>query len=106
MDNKRKGFKAYCKQSNDAFKQGCDDGYSNQGSPKDILVPENLIDLCCGAKTKATGQPCKIKAIYSNGRCKLHGGLSTGPRTVEGKKRSIQNGFKKGWRKKTLIRTP
>jgi len=48
----------------------------------------------CGAKTRA-GTPCKRKDIYENGRCPLHGGLSTGPRTPEGKKRSAQNGFKK-----------
>ncbi|MGB1428683.1 MAG: HGGxSTG domain-containing protein, partial [Cycloclasticus sp.] len=86
MDNKRKRFKAYYKQSNDAFKQWCNDGFNNQDLPRSIPLPEDLKDLRCGAKTKATGQPCKIKAIYSNGRCKLHGGLSTGPRTVDGKK--------------------
>ncbi len=49
----------------------------------------------CGAKTRA-GTPCKRKDIYyPSGRCKLHGGLSTGPKTEEGKWRSAQNGFKK-----------
>ena len=47
----------------------------------------------CGAKTRA-GHSCKQKAIYSNGRCKWHGGLSTGPKTIEGKRRSSMNGFK------------
>ncbi len=50
---------------------------------------------CCGAKTKSTGHPCRIKDIYPNGRCRYHGGLSTGPKTDEGKMRSAQNGFKK-----------
>ena len=45
----------------------------------------------CGAKTRA-GTPCKQKAVYANGRCKFHGGLSTGPRTPEGKRRSALNG--------------
>jgi hypothetical protein len=31
----------------------------------------------CGAKTRA-GTPCKGKAMY-NGRCRMHGGKSTGP---------------------------
>jgi hypothetical protein len=37
----------------------------------------------CGAKTRA-GTPCKAKAVYANGRCKLHGGLSTGAKSAEG----------------------
>lgn len=48
----------------------------------------------CGAKTRA-GTPCKRKDLYDNGRCRLHGGLSTGPKTKAGKKRSARNGFKK-----------
>ena len=48
----------------------------------------------CGAKTRA-GTPCKRKDLYENGRCKLHGGLSTGPKTPEGKARLSMNGFKK-----------
>ncbi len=39
----------------------------------------------CGAYARWTGQPCKAKAL-TNGRCKNHGGLSTGPRTLEGRK--------------------
>lgn len=45
----------------------------------------------CGAKTRA-GTPCKRRDLYNSGRCKLHGGLSTGPRTKEGKNRSALNG--------------
>ena len=41
--------------------------------------------ITCGAHSRSTGQPCQAKAL-SNGRCKNHGGLSTGPRTAEGKK--------------------
>lgn len=37
----------------------------------------------CGARTRA-GTPCKAQAL-KNGRCFIHGGLSTGPRTEEGK---------------------
>ncbi len=31
-----------------------------------------------------------------NGRCHLHGGLSTGPKTKEGKEKSRLSGFKHG----------
>ena len=37
----------------------------------------------CGAKTRR-GTPCKRPANKRNGRCRLHGGASTGPRTKEG----------------------
>lgn len=47
--------------------------------------------LRCGAKTRS-GTPCKQKGLYTCGRCRLHGGLSTGPRTPEGKSRSAANG--------------
>jgi len=65
------------------------------------VMSEYLRDKRCGARTKATGQPCKRKDVYANGRCKLHGGLSTGARTPEGKKKSALNGFKKGWSKQS-----
>ncbi len=61
-------------------------------SPQTEPFPADLIDLRCGAKTRA-GTPCKQKAIYANGRCKWHGGCSTGPKSTEGKKRSAMNGF-------------
>src|SRR5262245_43062405 len=44
----------------------------------------------CGARSKRTGKPCQGAAM-PNGRCKLHGGKSTGPRTPEGLERQIGN---------------
>lgn len=43
----------------------------------------------CEARTRR-GTACQCKAL-ANGRCKLHGGMSTGPKTAEGKKRSAAN---------------
>ena len=40
----------------------------------------------CGAKTRK-GQPCKLLSEPGMRRCKFHGGMSTGPRTAEGKAR-------------------
>lgn len=57
-------------------------------------MPHDLIGLTCGARTRA-GTPCKITSIYRNGRCKLHGGLSTGPTSAQGKARSASNGMAK-----------
>ena len=59
--------------------------------PKLPPFPPECLGMTCGAKTRA-GTPCKRIDLEANGRCKLHGGLSTGPRTEEGKKRSSLNG--------------
>lgn len=47
----------------------------------------------CGARCR-DGHPCAAPAVWCaatrrprNGRCRMHGGLSTGPRTVEGRAR-------------------
>lgn len=53
--------------------------------------PPQCRDMACGAQTRA-GTPCKRRDLYRSGRCKLHGGLSTGPRTAKGKRRSARNG--------------
>lgn len=43
----------------------------------------------CGAYARSTGQPCKAKAL-ANGRCKNHGGMSTGPKTLAGRQTIAQ----------------
>ena len=47
----------------------------------------------CGARWR-DGHLCHARAVWDfandrprNGRCRMHGGLSTGPRTAEGKRR-------------------
>ena len=40
----------------------------------------------CGAKTRK-GTPCQRPANKKNGRCRLHGGASSGPRTEAGRAR-------------------
>lgn len=55
-----------------------------------MMIP---IEYPCGAWTRA-GTPCRITAVYASGRCKLHGGMSTGPKTEEGKER-IREGQKR-----------
>ena len=48
----------------------------------------------CGAKTRK-GTPCQAPAM-KNGRCRLHGGKSTGPKTQEGIERIRQAHIKRG----------
>lgn len=43
----------------------------------------------CGARTRLDGHPCKRMAL-TNGRCPNHGGMSTGPKTAEGRARISQ----------------
>ncbi|MDS1030535.1 HGGxSTG domain-containing protein [Bacillota bacterium LX-D] len=52
----------------------------------------------CGAKTRS-GEPCK-KAALANGRCRLHGGKSTGPKDkkkhserLTGNKNALKHGL-------------
>ena len=44
----------------------------------------------CGAQNRA-GTACQSPAM-GNGRCRLHGGLSTGPKTAEGLARRLLSG--------------
>ena len=44
----------------------------------------------CQAKSKRTGQQCRAPAIQGHHVCRFHGGLSTGPRTQEGRKLCAQ----------------
>jgi hypothetical protein len=41
----------------------------------------------CQAKSKRTGKQCGIAAARGKRVCKWHGGKSTGPKTLEGRKR-------------------
>jgi len=50
--------------------------------------------LRCGAKTRRQ-TPCRGPAMR-NGRCRMHGGTSTGPRTAAGLKRSRRARWKHG----------
>lgn len=43
----------------------------------------------CAARNRQ-GNPCKARAL-PNGRCRNHGGMSTGPKTPEGKARALAN---------------
>jgi len=43
----------------------------------------------CNARC-VTGRPCRALAL-PNGRCRRHGGMSTGPRTEAGKRRAALN---------------
>ena len=52
--------------------------------------------LRCGARTRR-GTSCEGPAMR-NGRCRMHGGASTGPRTPEGLERARRANWKHGLR--------
>ena len=47
------------------------------------------LKIKCGAYARTTGNPCQAKAL-TNGRCKNHGGMSTGPKTPKGRQAIAQ----------------
>ena len=61
-------------------------GDTRRGVPSDYAGGNP--DLC-NARTRS-GRPCRALALPRTGRCKWHGGLSTGPRTPEGKARALE----------------
>ena len=73
---------------------GCDRGpipciiSEHSGFLARLAMPGRKKQLC-GARTRR-GTPCRCKAL-ANGRCRLHGGLSTGPKTLRGKMKAFQN---------------
>ncbi len=66
-----------------------------QRKPAKLGRWETRPDWFCGAKNMA-GLPCRMLAIYDNGRCKWHGGCATGPKTEAGKEQARINGRKGG----------
>jgi len=56
---------------------------------------EVLPHALCGANAKRTGKSCRQPAM-KNGRCRLHGGKSTGPKTKMGRDEIRKIHFKHG----------
>ncbi|MCO4795416.1 MAG: hypothetical protein KC493_16975 [Bacteriovoracaceae bacterium] len=52
--------------------------------------------IACGARIRKKISNYCSNTPLKNGRCRLHGGLSTGPRTKEGLERSKKANFKHG----------
>lgn len=77
------------------FARGEDAEAKNQEKPYESKT--------CGAKTRS-GNPCKKWGMKPSGRCRLHGGKSTGPRTEEGKARIGASHLKHGRYTKEAIR--
>ena len=64
------------------------------------LGPERPLQSC-GARTRR-GTACQKPPLAGKTRCRLHGGLSTGPRTAEGKARIAAAHWKHGRRSRAF----
>jgi len=64
-------------------------------SPSGLPLKRRHRPRCC-AKTRAAA-PCIMRVVPGKRRCRFHGGLSTGPRTVEGRTR-IAETQRRRWR--------
>jgi len=56
----------------------------------------------CFARTR-DGRNCQKYVMKNKKRCRLHGGLSTGPKTAEGKARIAAAHWKHGRRSKKFV---
>ena len=52
---------------------------------------------------KKSGTACQKSPLKGKNRCRLHGGLSTGPRTAEGRARIAAAHYRHGRRSKKFI---
>src|SRR3954466_9914870 len=70
---------------------------SNGPHAKELFSPVALAHAGprCAARRKFDGGSCQQPAM-ANGRCRMHGGKSTGPRTAEGLERSRKARWKHG----------
>ena len=66
---------------------------------QDTLVPR------CQAKSKRSKQQCRKAAVRDKQVCRIHGGASTGPKTVKGRKRCAAAKTVHGWETRELRST-
>ena len=62
-----------------------------------IEQPNTIPCNRCAAIFKATGQRCTAIAVSGRRTCLRHGGASTGPRTIEGKRKCAAVRTVHGW---------
>ena len=63
---------------------------------QDTLTPR------CQAQSKRSKQQCRKAAIKGKKVCRAHGGVSTGPRTEQGRKRCAEAKTMHGWERRSL----
>lgn len=56
----------------------------------------------CGARKRKNGEPCRAKAM-KNGRCRIHGGKYSPPKTKEALERRNKANFRSGLYTKEML---
>jgi len=56
----------------------------------------------CGARTRAGGT-CKAKVVAGKSKCRMHGGLSTGPRTPKGRAAIVASNKRRALEKGVIV---
>src|SRR5271170_2050938 len=99
IDTEHEASKAVRKSAEGAQigERGAPGGWLRNGNPPGDFMSA----LRCGAQTRR-GTACQCPAM-ANGRCRLHGGLSTGPRTRHGIERIRKANSKHGRYTKTAV---
>jgi hypothetical protein len=67
------------------------------GAPHSLVVPAETL-RCPGSRTRVyvigaktrKGTPCLRRELFNSGRCRNQGGMSTGPKTADGKRRRLE----------------
>lgn len=76
---------AFKEEGREARAQGVPLGYHDDYRP----YVDQGGEVRCAARCR-DAHPCKRKGLGAGHRCPNHGGMSTGPRTPEGKRRSLE----------------
>lgn len=66
-------------------------GRAGTGARLQRTAEQQSVRVPCGARRRRDGLPCEALSVPGKRRCKWHGGCSTGPRTGEGRARSLAN---------------
>ena len=66
------------------------------------LFGQGTTALRCQAKSKRSKEQCRKAAMTGKQVCRIHGALSTGPRTEQGRKRCAKAKFVHGWETREL----
>jgi hypothetical protein len=106
MRRRLREYYRQCAAMKATYQRACKRYMANPGAvpspayPSYPPYPDDLRGLPCGAKTRR-GTPCKRTDLGVSGRCKFHGGMSTGPTSSGGKARALAN-LSRRW----PVRTP